>query len=309
MPIRVEETEPIAPVSVEKSGVKEHNDGRLYTASQEYALPADEEESDRLNSQHKAIVMTFNGHIPEPIKTILLEKEKPRILDVGCGTGNWSVEVADQLPKALVTGVDLVSIHPKEYPSNVDLKRLDILEDLPEGWEGSFDLIHARYLVFGINNFNTLIPRLQKLLKPNGYLMMLEPEVCFRAEGYDSKTSKAVRFAEVISEASDKLGRNPVPGKVVSEYLQSSNDFDQVETVVGEIPLSPWADDERLKEIGIAHQPTALNYGSALKRLVMKAGIHSEQEYEEVCNALEEAVLEGNMKLIIPSWMITARKI
>ncbi|WWC91465.1 uncharacterized protein L201_006411 [Kwoniella dendrophila CBS 6074] len=296
-------TQAIANISV-ISGVKEHKDGRLYNASQEeYALPADQEEIRRLNSQHRAIVMSFNGHIPEDIKEDLSKKEKPRILDVGCGTGIWAIEVGEQLPNSEVVGIDLVSIHSEHHPLNVKFQRMDILEDFPKDWQGTFDLIHIRYLVVGVPNFDLLLPKIGKLLRPNGYLVSIEPDLVFKAEGYDETTSVTIKFATLVNQALNKLGRPTLPSKVVREVVQSSELFDLVRTELSEIPLSPWSDDERMKEIGNEHRKTTIYHGSAFKRLVLNAGYVSEEEYDLVCKGVEEEVSDAKMKLIFPVWM------
>lgn len=42
-------------------------------------------------------------------------QEPPRILDLGCGTGIWAIDMADKYPTAEVVGLDLVNIQPERY--------------------------------------------------------------------------------------------------------------------------------------------------------------------------------------------------
>ena len=65
-------------------------------------------------------------------------------MDVGCGSGKWCVEVANEFPSARVKGIDLSPILPRSAPLNVDF----IVADLNNGLnldDGSQDLVHSRY--------------------------------------------------------------------------------------------------------------------------------------------------------------------
>ncbi|WWC64273.1 uncharacterized protein I303_106883 [Kwoniella dejecticola CBS 10117] len=298
------------PVEVMTQNLKEH-DGRLYNDVQDdYALPADQEEIDRLNSQHRALTMLYDSLIPEPIKASLVEQTNPRILDVGCGTGIWSIEVAEEIPTASVIGVDLVSIHPKSYPSNVLFQKLDILESFPEGWEGSFDLVHARYLIAGIRDFSLLLSRLTKLLKPNGHLIIMEPQALWNTVNDDiHKTCPSTaQISKIVYDAMLKLGIDPIPGKRVSEHLKANVQYDQVETITKDLPLSPWSSDPRMKEIGQAHLPVTLTLPGAFRRLTLSSGLIDEEAYDKLVRGSQEEVRKAEGQLIFPVWLIWARK-
>lgn len=68
-----------------------------------YTLPTGEaQETNRLDSQHEIFRIAFNG------KQFLSPVHDPdAILDVGCGTSIWPIEVAKAYPLAMVTGLDL----------------------------------------------------------------------------------------------------------------------------------------------------------------------------------------------------------
>ncbi|KAJ0286413.1 hypothetical protein COL940_003076 [Colletotrichum noveboracense] len=77
----------------------------------EYFGPNDEDESNRLDLQHHLFLLTFDnrlGYAPpnDP-------DWKGRVLDVGTGTGIWSIDFGDEHPDAEVLGFDLSATQPE----------------------------------------------------------------------------------------------------------------------------------------------------------------------------------------------------
>jgi hypothetical protein len=56
-----------------------------------------------LDVQHYALREAVGANYLAPVE------EPSRVLDVGCGTGQWGFEVCQQFPEALIAGFDLVS--------------------------------------------------------------------------------------------------------------------------------------------------------------------------------------------------------
>src|SRR5579863_5005923 len=68
-----------------------------------YPLPNDLGEVNRLDFQHFVLRNGFGGNYLAPIS------QPQMILDVGCGTGRWAMELAALFPAAKVFGVDMVT--------------------------------------------------------------------------------------------------------------------------------------------------------------------------------------------------------
>ena len=65
-------------------------------------------------------------------------------MDVGCGSGQWVVEVAEQYPMTAVLGVDISPVQPFSAPENCKF----FLGNLSEGLDfndGTMDLVQSRY--------------------------------------------------------------------------------------------------------------------------------------------------------------------
>ncbi|KAJ1565241.1 hypothetical protein HK096_003852, partial [Nowakowskiella sp. JEL0078] len=71
-----------------------------------YPLPADIQEQDRLEIQHVIVTHCFGGLFRMPIKDILSQPGS-KVLDVGCGPGSWSRDVATEYPNCEVHAITL----------------------------------------------------------------------------------------------------------------------------------------------------------------------------------------------------------
>ena len=80
--------------------------------------------------------------VPEPplVRNYLL------IVGVNMYLGRWAIEVADDYPNAQVIGMDLSPMQPTYVPQNCEFIVGDLTESLADFNDGSFDLVHSRYL-------------------------------------------------------------------------------------------------------------------------------------------------------------------
>ena len=115
------------------------------------------------------------------IKIIKDAGEAPRVLDVACGTGDFSIAIAKAVKKGEVIGVDISKEMLEVMHQKVLKNKLEsmISQEMGDGEalrfpEGSFDrVVNA----FGIRNFENREKGLQealRVLKPGGRLVILE---------------------------------------------------------------------------------------------------------------------------------------
>ena len=120
-----------------------------------------------------------------PVNDALVARAVPlapgRILDIGCGAGATSLALADALPKAAVTGLDLsdtligAARERAEGHSNVTFEQGDA-----SAWRlasAPFDLIVSRHGVMFFNDPVAAFTHLRSLAAPGGRLLFS----CFRA--------------------------------------------------------------------------------------------------------------------------------
>jgi SAM-dependent methyltransferase len=101
-----------------------------------------------------------------------------RILDAGCGTGEATLRLAEELPGATVLGVDVLDAHlarararTAHLAPRVQLERRSIFSlDLPSG---SFDLTACRHVLQSIPRPESAIAELVRVTRPGGRIHLI----------------------------------------------------------------------------------------------------------------------------------------
>lgn len=88
-----------------------------------------------------------HGNYNAPIEDNFINGIKA--LDVGCGSGRWTIDMAEDYPASHFTGIDIVTdILPKTgYPENCTFLRANTLKGLPFE-DNTFDFVFQRYVHF-----------------------------------------------------------------------------------------------------------------------------------------------------------------
>ncbi|KAL8830547.1 MAG: hypothetical protein Q9191_001370 [Dirinaria sp. TL-2023a] len=77
-------------------------------------VPVDEEEADRLESQHHMLDTVFDRRLIFPPVAAVRD-----VLDCGYGAASWAIEVAETYPDCTVVGVDISpQMKPDDTPEN-----------------------------------------------------------------------------------------------------------------------------------------------------------------------------------------------
>jgi ubiquinone/menaquinone biosynthesis C-methylase UbiE len=148
--------------------------GRRYLADAEYMLPKDEGEINRLDFQHYMLRQALRANFLAPVRS------PASILDVGCGTGRWPVEMARAFPDARVVGLDLelpaaVAASDELRPRNCTFVVGDVLRGLPFP-DASFDFVHQRLLMGAIPapRWPDVVRELARVARPGGWIELVE---------------------------------------------------------------------------------------------------------------------------------------
>ncbi|KAJ1568642.1 hypothetical protein HK405_015709, partial [Cladochytrium tenue] len=142
-----------------------------------YMLNTDAEEKKRLHTQHVIFRTIFSGLFQTP-QLALLQGEGgsgAKVLDVGCGPGLWSVEMARTFQKSTFVGVDINGYEHQNLPDNISFRIEDVLKGLSFP-DNTFDLVHQRNLLLGVKDgqWPAVIRELIRVTKPGGYIELAE---------------------------------------------------------------------------------------------------------------------------------------
>lgn len=87
-----------------------YENGRRYhrKSKDQYLLPTDEKEQDRLDIVHHLHLELLGGNLT----VTKFEEDPPNVLDCGCGTGIWALDFGDVHKGSEVIGLDLAPIQP-----------------------------------------------------------------------------------------------------------------------------------------------------------------------------------------------------
>ncbi|KAK7414383.1 hypothetical protein QQX98_006748 [Neonectria punicea] len=147
--------------------------GRRYC--RDYFMPNDEIEQLRLALQHQVFVHVLDGEM-----TLAPIQEPTHILDVGTGTGEWAIKMAELLPRCEVVGTDISAIaETRSVPMNVFFE----IEDA-EDWDrlpDMYDLIHFRCMEGAFQNWRFIYDNAFYSLKPGGWVEVQDYD---SAEGF-----------------------------------------------------------------------------------------------------------------------------
>jgi len=105
--------------------------------------------------------------------------EPNAILDIGCGEGQWAMEVADIYQDSVVVGVDVALIQEqKSVPQNCEFYIGNMLDKDLQFREEPFDLIQSRSMAMGISDesWPTYVEAIYNEMTPGGWVQFIEME-------------------------------------------------------------------------------------------------------------------------------------
>ncbi|XPS73865.1 hypothetical protein M3J07_005988 [Ascochyta lentis] len=223
-----------------------YENGRRYHKFREgeYWGPNDEVQNDQLDIAHHMFLILLDN------KLHLAPIQNPqRILDLGCGTGIWCMDMADEHPGAEIIGVDLSPIQPSFTPPNCKFE----IDDVTSPWtypENHFDLINIRSLYGSIASWPALYTQAFHHLQPGGYLHDVEMSIQFKSDDGTLPADHILsQWSDIFHEASTRFGKSFYEVWNLSTYAKNAGFVDVVETVY-KVPVNGWPADPRLKEIG-----------------------------------------------------------
>jgi len=177
------------------------------------------EEINRLGNQHYIVNQLFGDIFKAPL-TKNLEKGI-KVLDIGCGNGIWCLEMAKTFPESKFYGYDKFDVYPlhnifsncflrNKINDNIefDINIIDTLKNIPDQ---SFDYIFQRFMAIVIENnkWTQILKEYKRILKPNGYIELLEHDINMKIIGDEKKIKNSKKFIGSINKLLQKRSINP----------------------------------------------------------------------------------------------------
>jgi ubiquinone/menaquinone biosynthesis C-methylase UbiE len=247
--------------------------GRRYLVGVPYALPKDFREVQRLDFQHFFLRHAMRGNYLAPIG------QPASILDVGCGTGRWAMEMGAQFPFANVVGLDLVL--PEDFsstlghglerrPENVVFIEGNVLNGLPFA-HASFDFVYMRLLFMGIpaNDWPRVINELARVTRPGGWVESLET---LRVGSDRSPAMKVI--IEWGNELLKRRGLDPCIARRIPEMMRASG---LIQVTTRELPK-----ETQTRHGRSSRKTSGLAMIEHLKPQIVEQGIARAEEYDRV---------------------------
>jgi SAM-dependent methyltransferase len=196
------------------------------------------------------------------------------ILDVGTGTGIWAIDMADQYPSAVVTGVDLSPTQPAFVPPNCVFE----VDDVTEQWTYTpkhFDFVHVRDMFGSVPDWDAFLREVYRCTKPGGWVEMAERGMDTLADDDTLPPDHFYfKFTAEIFDAAAKMGKSFDIWKEAKDRMIAAGFVDVVE-VPFKWPVNSWPDDPAEKMLGRFNQ-FRLNEGCEgfmLRALTMVSGV------------------------------------
>ncbi|THH29335.1 hypothetical protein EUX98_g4843 [Antrodiella citrinella] len=296
----------------------------LNNYSDVYSLPADEEELQRLDHQHRMFKAVM-GRYPPPMTEVLQQDqtEEKVVVDLGCGSGSWILDVARDFTHCNAIAIDLVPMQTLDLPPNCRSEVDDINLGL-QHYLGAFNVAHASFICTGIRDYAGLVDQISNALRRGGLIDLTEynfvihdgnkqkidvPEI---KEGEEvtgpwlprwmSLAQKAIRTRGGEVEAADHLAR----------WVSDHGAFENVVHRPFWFQASPWntnTDPEAIRQNEIAKvmREDMLQFLKSGRPLLLGAGIPEDLVNKVEANATQE-LREARTKLFILIENVYAQK-
>ncbi|TFK49097.1 S-adenosyl-L-methionine-dependent methyltransferase [Heliocybe sulcata] len=306
-----------------------HGRGRN-TVSEVYKLPADLSEMDftkRLALQHRMWKLLVGGLYPPDLAEAvaqLLKREddaRPKVLDVGSGSGIWIVEMAQANPEVDFIGFDLVKNEAIVAPPNCRFIIGDLTGGLPD-FQAAFDIVHARSVVGHLLDPTEGLRIIAGCVKPGGLLVLADGDLRVynsqkhllhaAVDGEDNAATDRCWFARWAKEWTSQTcpdGYFPIEDRVEQLKQDSGIDLEKAGGVVHRQYFAPvnWPGEgvEHGEELGGIMKLNLTRFVDACKPSFLASG-YDPEIVERWISEIQNEMEDGKLRYYCPWHVVSA---
>ncbi|CAG8522157.1 15927_t:CDS:2, partial [Racocetra persica] len=195
-------------------------------------LDTDVSEEKRLQSLYDYMSNLWQSKFFSPIHQ-KLNSGAVKVLDVGCGTGAWIIDMANKYPHTKFIGLDVSPIFPtSNLPYNVEFIQADLLKGLPFD-DNTFDFVYMSNLVRYLSTKNwedIVIKELVRVSKPYAFIEVMEGDLNLHNKG-----PVTTKLHEAFLASMHAKGISPLIETIITRIFQTNPNLSNfnVETKIG----------------------------------------------------------------------------
>jgi ubiquinone/menaquinone biosynthesis C-methylase UbiE len=195
-----------------------------------YIFPRHPGEVDRLDLQHFALREALGANYLAPVVG------PASVIDVGCGTGQWAIDLCQEFPEALVVGLDM-EVRKPQRAANYRFVRSNLLQGLPLQ-DGQFDFVHQRLLGPGVplKGWPGVVRDLVRVARPAGWIEIVEGEFALEPAG-----PATVQLFDLARRLAGQMGLDTTGTafRSLAEYMSRAGASNVQTRRVG-VPVGEW---------------------------------------------------------------------
>ncbi|KIW81507.1 hypothetical protein Z517_04532 [Fonsecaea pedrosoi CBS 271.37] len=171
------------------------------------------------HGHHRSVVEDHARRTAQDSAAFLLPHIRPNhtILDVGCGPGTITADLATFVPEGKVIGVDAVESvlgQASEYATsrgvtNITFQKVDA-NDLPFE-DNSFDIVFCHQVLQHVKNPVAILKEMRRVAKPGGIVAAREAD--YKSFAWYPEIPEIARWAELYQKVAKTNGGEPNAGR------------------------------------------------------------------------------------------------